>query len=74
MVNKLFCSLLLILGVSCATSQWVVDTAVPAVTALPGFAEAVKSDVVLAADFAFDQVPYVGGLLSDAFRKAMGVE
>ena len=66
---------MLVLGASCATAQWAVDTAVPAITALPGFTEAVRSDVVMVADFAFAQIPEpVGGLVSRAFRQALGVE
>jgi len=72
MIKNTVVSLLLLFGIAgCATSKWVVDTAVPVITEMPGFADAVKTDMTDAFTALMTRVPYIGPKFSEAFDRVL---
>ena len=72
MIKNTVVSFLLLFGtVGCATSKWVVDTAVPVITEMPGFADAVKTDMTDAFTALMTRVPYIGPKFSEAFDRVL---
>jgi len=72
MVKNTVVSLLLLFGTAgCATTQWVVDTAVPVITEMPGFADAVKQDMTDAFTEVMSRIPYIGPKFSEAFDRVL---